>query len=189
MSDLTNGLGGESVTTDDLNAVKWYIMYRRPNGAPGVYNLFLEREHAEAALPRHLKETEGSDSYTGLRVVSVEMFRMLERDYMINGTPLEELNARQWDYLLNVLPPMRWHNSSDFNHFIMSESFDGTYGEMIISLPMRDGVRRYFSKMVDVRDKSTYPTPESIERRYAAGNYRQCEHYQWLRDGADEAAD
>lgn len=84
------------------------------------------------------------------KVMTWNEFELLQRDSYINR-PLEETTEECFENALYVLPPLKWCTIDGIEMFCMSEMYTGTY----TSQYARCG-DRYYSKMVDVTDKSTW---------------------------------
>ncbi len=87
-----------------------------------------------------------------VRAMSEKEFTKIERDHYLS-TPAKEITKEDYWYALEVLPPMHYQNGS----FLMSEFMSGPYTEQYIEM-----CGRYFSKMVDAYDRSTWMDTNDI---------------------------
>ncbi|MGL5436016.1 MAG: hypothetical protein ACRDBO_11535, partial [Lachnospiraceae bacterium] len=65
--------------------------------------------------------------------------------------PLKETTEEQFEEALNVLPPLKWCTIDGIEMFCMSEMYTATYTNQYARY---EG--KYYKKMVDVTDKSTW---------------------------------
>lgn len=84
------------------------------------------------------------------RVMTWEEFQQGQREYLLSDN-LVEVTEEQWNEALNVLPPSKWCEISGVEMFCMSERYTGTYTTQYAKC---NG--KYYSKMVDCLDKSTW---------------------------------
>lgn len=153
------------------------------SGAPTACNYYRTVAEAEADMPRILADNT-SGYFIDFRIGTVAECDADERAYYL-GLPLASLSAAQHDYLLNVLPPLRWERGDTLSRFLMSESIKGVYAEQVITLRTPEG-RRHFIKTVDKSDRATWPTEASILAALAAGAVAPTTEYQWLNDDGGE---
>lgn len=85
-------------------------------------------------------------------VLTFEQFKRLEREKLLSG-PLEEITAEEFQDALNVLPPLCFCTRNNVEEFCMSEMWTGTYTTQY-AYSLVTG--KYYRKMVDCRDKSTW---------------------------------
>lgn len=64
---------------------------------------------------------------------------------------LKEITEKEWEEMLNVLPPYKWCTIAGVNMFCMSEMYTGTYTTQYARC---NG--KYYCKMVDSADQSTW---------------------------------
>lgn len=88
----------------------------------------------------------------GCEAMTYEQFKEKEREHILSGEPVE-ITAEQFNDMLNVLPPIRYENSSSFEQFCMSEMLTGTYTSQYTHDKKND---KYYTKTVDCMDKSTW---------------------------------
>ena len=65
----------------------------------------------------------------------------------------KEITADQWDYALNVLPPMDWHRGDHESFFFMSEFLSGPFTEEYYH-DFKSG--KYYCAVVDYTDENTW---------------------------------
>lgn len=87
-------------------------------------------------------------------------FQIGQRNHYLSDPP-EPITAEKWIQMLEVLPPMQWEQSGNFNSFLMSEMYSGSYTHQYVRRGYGDNAT-YWSKMVDARDRSTWMTYESL---------------------------
>lgn len=85
------------------------------------------------------------------QIMTLSEFKKAERDYYIQQ-PLEEITEEQFHYMLNLLPPICWTTIQGVEMFCMSEMLAGTYTNQYANV----GDKRYYTKIVDIRDRSTW---------------------------------
>ncbi len=82
----------------------------------------------------------------------------VERRRNIVLTPIEEISERSWWNALECLPPLDRHSKPNgLELFIMSEFYTSSFSRQYARLG-----DRYFRKMVDTEDPSTYISLEEI---------------------------
>lgn len=65
----------------------------------------------------------------------------------------EEITEEQWDYALNVLPPVNWHGDEKYSTFFMSERMTMTFTSQYYHDKVNN---RYYTALVDELDESTW---------------------------------
>ena len=98
-----------------------------------------------------------ADSYdkkvaAGCRVMSLDDFRKLQKKRLLLGDP-EEITAEKFDEMLNILPPLKWVTINNIEMFCMCEMYTGSYTTQYAHDKKNN---KYYSKMVDVLDRSTW---------------------------------
>ena len=83
-------------------------------------------------------------------IMSLKEFNLKQRSFYLD-TPLKEISEIEWDNMLNVLPPMQWVTINGTNEFLMSEMLSGLFTNQYAR---NNG--KYYTKVVDVYDKSTW---------------------------------
>ena len=84
------------------------------------------------------------------KVTTFEEFEKLEREYYLNK-PLKEISEEEYNYALNVLPPLKWCTINGVEEFLMSEFYTGVYTTQYARYN-----NKYYCKMVDAYDKTTW---------------------------------
>lgn len=75
------------------------------------------------------------------------------------GEPIREITFDQWEEALECLPPMKWHTDEHgVNKFLLVEFYSGSFTNQYAKLG-----DRYFTKMVDASDESTWISKEMID--------------------------
>ena len=85
-------------------------------------------------------------------IMTLAEFRKLEREKYLSK-PLRESNKSEYWEMLEVLPPEKWVTIDNVNMFCMSEHYTGLYTMQYAHDRNTD---KYYSKMVDVTDQSTW---------------------------------
>lgn len=88
----------------------------------------------------------------GFSVISFEEFQAMEKSKLISGEP-EEITADKFNEMLDVLPPLKWCTIDGIEMFCMSEMYTGTYTNQYAH---DKSSGKYYTKMVDACDKSTW---------------------------------
>jgi len=132
---------------------------------PGIWNFYQTIEAAQIdacainARPRIKKEIEeGAEPY---RPMTWDEYRAGQKAHYLD--PLKEILAEDWEYALNVLPPVRWEQVDGVERFMMSERICDT---ITASYAKFNG--RYFRRNVDMADRSTWITADECRRFIAA---------------------
>lgn len=156
------------------------IIADRTNGIPYIYDFVHENETEQEAEDRaflqsmesmkmyseyHLKYPnvleDGSEYWENrfyeenakiYKVVSYDEFIALERAAIINE-PLQETTEEKFNEMLDVLPPLSWTSINNVEMFCMREMYTGTYTTQYAYDHKTD---KYYCKMVDITDKSTW---------------------------------
>lgn len=85
-------------------------------------------------------------------IMSYEEFQKREREKLLAGDPIEE-TAEEYNYALDVLPPVHWVTIDGVSEFCMSERYTGTYTTQHAH---DKRTNKYYCKTVDMCDKSTW---------------------------------
>jgi hypothetical protein len=121
---------------------------------PSLFNFYLTEESAKADLPRANRDEPGKYS-----LMTEEEFFKAQRAFYL-GDPPAEITEKQFHYALEVLPPLHYLGREGFASFLMSEFHSGPYTHQYVAVS-RDGNTRYFSKLVDATDESTWMMAEA----------------------------
>lgn len=84
------------------------------------------------------------------KIMTWDEYMVGKRKHMLSGE-IKEVVSDIWYEQLNVLPPLKWCTRDGVEMFCMSEMYDGTYTTQYAKY---NG--KYYSKMVDVMDESTW---------------------------------
>lgn len=84
------------------------------------------------------------------QVMTFDEYRQMKREKYLSDD-LQEITQEEWDDKLDVLPPLYWCTIDGVNEFCMREMYDDTFTTQYARY---NG--KYYSKMVDVTDKSTW---------------------------------
>lgn len=126
---------------------------------PRVWNFYPTLEAAQAAAP--VVNADNAARYPGMypdyEPMSYDAFAAAQRGHYLDK-PITEVTAERWDEMLNVLPPMHWERADGVERFVMSEAIDGLFNEQYARCD-----DRYFSAVVNRRDRSTWLTRAKIE--------------------------
>jgi hypothetical protein len=129
---------------------------------PSIWGHYSTAEAAAAkadeanAYWQHIAETQGTPPRS-YEPMSFEDYLQAERQFYLSR-PLEEITQEKYREMLEVLPPNKWHQAGGLERFLMSEHWSGPYTSQYAFC---DG--RYFTRMVDALDQSTWITRDEIE--------------------------
>jgi len=87
-----------------------------------------------------------------------------KRDYQNIEGLKAEITEKDFDYFLEVLPPMKWKSGKDEGHFYLSEFLTGNLTTKF-SYKVINGKKRYFAEVVNF-PKETGITKENWEMDY-----------------------
>lgn len=122
---------------------------------PSAFNFYPTREDAIADMPRANTE---QWSLGGYEVMTMAEFVAIQRAFML-ADPLVEIDEDRFMEMLEVLPPENWHRDKQgVQKFFMSEYQTASYTEQYAQFG-----ERYFVRVVDVNDESTWITRKEIE--------------------------
>jgi len=88
----------------------------------------------------------------GYSIMSWAEYKQAQKAYLLSGE-LKEVTAEQFDDALNVLPPTHWVTHNNVEMFCMREMYTGTFTSQYAHDKVTD---KYYTKMVDVTDRSTW---------------------------------
>lgn len=103
-----------------------------------------DREYWETQLKQEKART--------FSVMTYGAFLDLERETLLSS-PMVEITKQDYEDALNVLPPRNWHTRNNIEEFCSREMYSGTYTTQY-AFQLVTG--RYFVKMVDCADSSTW---------------------------------
>ena len=83
-------------------------------------------------------------------VMTFGEFLERQKKAMVSGE-VTETTEEQFEYALNVLPPLKWCTIAGVEMFCMSEMYTGTYTNQYARIG-----DKYYTAMVDVTDTSTW---------------------------------
>lgn len=107
------------------------------------YNAKLEQH---GAPPRHYEP------------MTYGAYKSQERDFYL-AAPATEITAKQFEKALNVLSPMKWRRTAQYESFLISEFWSGNYTSQYIKVG-----KRYWEKFVDAHDPTTWMTEEIAKK-------------------------
>ena len=93
-----------------------------------------------------------SEERTDWQVMTYEDYSKAERERMLGGE-LKEIDKEKFEDALDVLPPLYWTTHNNVEMFCMSEMYSGSYTSQYAHDKLTD---KYYTKMVDARDRSTW---------------------------------
>ena len=88
----------------------------------------------------------------GFEAVTFDEYFEREKKRVVTGE-IHEITAEEYDYALNVLPPLNYTHGEGFAFFFMSERWTLSFTNQYY-YDRENG--KYYSKMVDLYDKSTW---------------------------------
>ena len=89
-------------------------------------------------------------------VMTYEAYKAAERTWCLSG-PLEEITEENYRESFEKLPPEKYQHSGGMKRFLMSEHWSGPCTEQYVTYQ-----GRYFTRMVDATDRSTWITVQDI---------------------------
>jgi len=138
-----------------------------------VWNFASTQEEAEAKLIE--ANTTGLYKESGkYEITTWENFQAVQRSRLLK--PIKEITENKFDFAIGCLPPLSWHNTNDgLNVFFMSEFWTGSFTNQYAMT--RTGKTRFFKKMVDYKDKSTWITADEIKQFVRAKRKAKSEKF------------
>lgn len=95
----------------------------------GNVQTWIEKDGSVAFSPLTVEEYLKDNP--GCVVMTWDELEKVESDYWVS--PFTEITAEIWDDMLEVLPPMKWHNVSPrYNVFFIMEATSGHYHSMYL---------------------------------------------------------
>lgn len=116
-----------------------------------VWNFYPTLEAAAADAPRAHAERFCDAVYTAMTWAD---YKAAERAHYLEPEP-EEITEDRFMEMLEVLPPMAWHQGYDFESFLMSEFQTGTYTRQFARRGHGDGAK-YYTRIVDASKRDTW---------------------------------
>jgi hypothetical protein len=86
------------------------------------------------------------------QIMDFKEFKAEERKQLLSGKPKRITKARFWE-MLEVLPPLKWCTIDGVEMFCISEMYTGSYTNQYA---LDKKTNKYYTKMVDCRDKTTW---------------------------------
>jgi hypothetical protein len=128
---------------------------------PSIWNFYptVEAAAAKAEIVNeysHRLDERLSVPHRHYEPMTYDAFKAAERQCYLSQ-PLEEITEQQFDAMLNVPPPKAVRNSNGLFSFLMIEHWSGPYTSQYARC---NG--RYFTRLVDDTDESTWITREEI---------------------------
>jgi hypothetical protein len=128
---------------------------------PSVWNFFPTAEAAAAkadeanAYSKRLAEQQGAPP-RHYEAMTYEAYKAAERREYLSH-PLQEITEETYREAFEQLPPEQFGFAGGLESFLMSEHFSGPYTEQYVAYQ-----GRYFTRMVDATDRSTWITVQDI---------------------------
>ena len=88
----------------------------------------------------------------GFEAVTWEEYEKRQREKYLSDEP-KEITSEEYDYFLNVLPPMEWIRNERYSMFFVSECYTMTYYRQCL---YDKETGKYYSTLADLYDKSTW---------------------------------
>lgn len=150
-----------------IDGIYYYIGDDKPEKMPTI------EERLQEAIEKHKKDLElfkeyaekyddSKNNYWADRIerekdykysiLTLAEFRAKEREKYLSS-PLKEVSENTFEEMLEVLPPELWVTIDNVNMFCMSEHYTGQYTSQYAWDKSTD---KYYTKIVDVTDKSTW---------------------------------
>lgn len=114
------------------------------------YNNIISRFEAEDKDITYFVERLESTKKKNYEIMTWDDFQAGQKRHLLNGE-LKEITKKEWEEMLNVLPPLMWCTINGVNMFCMSEMYTGTFTTQYARYN-----EKYYCKMVDSADKSTW---------------------------------
>lgn len=114
-----------------------------------TYTSFITKHPESADYWKSCLERERNSKF---EIVSWEEYHRREREAILSH-PMSEITEEQFNDAMNALPPLRWVNKGGIEMFCCREMWTGTYSTQYAH-DHKSG--KYYSKMVDVCDPSTW---------------------------------
>jgi hypothetical protein len=96
--------------------------------------------------------------------MSWEEFKQ-KRDRAILAEPAVEITREKFHQMLEVLPPAAWKSDFEFETFLIGEAFSVPFYHQCVRVGREsNGTARYFQKLVNAYDKSTWMTKAVAEQ-------------------------
>lgn len=138
---------------EDLNYV---LATDGSNGfAPSTWYLYTSMEEAIKAKEERLDKNHESHSTfmeKDYKPMTWDNFQKLQKEFWCKDG-IQDSNEKYFNEALECLPPKRWINNDRYHTFLMSEHYTGS----ITSQYLLDKItKKYWYKLVDVTDKSTF---------------------------------
>ena len=104
--------------------------------------------NADGFFTKRLEEVKNAD----YQLMTYDEYLQLMRKKYIDDATIKEVTEEDFDYALDVLPPLHWCKIDGIEMFCMSEATWGTYTTQYARTP--DG--KYYCTTVDSTDRSTW---------------------------------
>ena len=117
-----------------------------------LWNFYFTKGEAEYVC-KQMNET--NNVY---EVIDYEELTKRDKAKWITGK-ITKIDEEKFWYALEVLPPLKWYNNGVLETFCMSEMMTGTFTEQYACFD-----DKYYCKMVDITDKSTWITITDLEK-------------------------
>lgn len=85
-------------------------------------------------------------------IMTYDNFLSIERQKLLSD-PLQEIEKERFEEMLDVLPPLYWCTHNGVEMFCISEMYTGSYTNQYAHDKTVD---KYYTKMVDSKDRSTW---------------------------------
>lgn len=112
------------------------------------YRQYAEEQPEVETWQNGIKRTETAK----YEVMTLAEFDVQERNMLLGGS-LEEIDSDTYSEMLDILPPICWCTIDGVEMFCMCEMYTGSYTSQYAH-DLKTG--KYYTKMVDVRDKNTW---------------------------------
>lgn len=114
------------------------------------YNEIISDFKAEGKDASYYIERLEATKKKNYEVMTWDDFQAGQKKHLLSGD-LKEITEKEWEEMLNVLPPLMWCTIDGVNMFCMSEMYTGTFTTQCARY---NG--KYYCKMVDSADKTTW---------------------------------
>lgn len=124
-----------------------------------IFSFYGSVELAEKDLPRAKACSARWNEQADYRPMTYGEYSTAQRKSLLSD-PLTEIDEKSYMAALECLPPLKWHRASDgVMLFLMSEFYTRSYTKQYAAYQ-----RRFYTRMVDADDKTTWITVKEIDR-------------------------
>jgi len=135
------------------NPACFVLVSKAQDERPSAWNFYKSQEQAEAGRARIPADHSGGPD--GYEAITWAAFLERQRRFYLRDP--EETNLAYWTEHLGMLPPLNWEVADGVERFMCSEFLEGNFTRQHARLG-----DRYFTRVVDANDPSTWITAAMI---------------------------